>query len=85
MSRGLKVARMNVSRRDGSVSILNFHYMVASDDGVRTFTEAHRLTLFTDEHYREAFRRAGLACEYVDEPAMKPGRGLYVGAQGQAG
>lgn len=72
----LKVARMNVSRRDGNVSILNFHYMVGSRDGVRTFTEPHRLTLFTDPEYRRAFERAGLFFEYDDE-GLTAGRGLY--------
>ncbi len=73
----LKVARMSVSRRDGNVSILNFHFMVASSDGIRTFTEPHRLTLFTDDDYRNAFRKAGLYVEY-EEPGLN-GRGLYVG------
>ena len=74
----LKVARMSVARRDANISILNFHYMVASRDGIRTFTEPHRLTLFTDDEYREAFRKAGLYLEY--EPnGLTPGRGLYVG------
>lgn len=73
----LKVARMSVSRRDGNVSILNFHYMVASRDGIRTFTEPHRLTLFTDEEYRNAFRKAGLYVEF-EHPGLN-GRGLYVG------
>ncbi|HEV3153882.1 MAG TPA: class I SAM-dependent methyltransferase [Candidatus Baltobacteraceae bacterium] len=74
----LKVARMSVSRRDGNVSILNFHYMVASRDGIRTFTEPHRLTLFTDDEYRNAFRKAGLYVEF-EEPGLTAGRGLYVG------
>jgi SAM-dependent methyltransferase len=73
----LKVARMSVSRRDGNVSILNFHYMVASHDGIRTFTEPHRLTLFTDDEYKNAFHRAGLFVEF-EEPGLS-GRGLYVG------
>jgi SAM-dependent methyltransferase len=73
----LKVARMSVARRDANTSILNFHYMVASRDGIRTFTEPHRLTLFSDQEYREAFRRAGLFFEY-EETGLTPGRGLYV-------
>jgi len=73
----LKVARMSVSRRDANVSVLNFHYMVASRDGIRTFTEPHRLTLFTDDQYRNAFRNARL---FVDHEAGGfAGRGLYVG------
>jgi SAM-dependent methyltransferase len=73
----LKVARMSVARRDANISILNFHYMVASRDGIRTFTEPHRLTLFTDEQYREAFRKARLFFDY-DENGLTPGRGLYI-------
>ncbi len=73
----LKIARMSVSRRDGNASILNFHYMIGSRDGVRTFTEPHRLTLFTDEQYRSALRAAGFRVEY--EAAGLMGRGLYVG------
>jgi ubiquinone/menaquinone biosynthesis C-methylase UbiE len=72
----LKVARMSVSRRDANVSVLNFHYMVASRDGIRTFTEPHRLTLFTADEYRNAFRKAGL---FVDVDERGFGRGLYVG------
>lgn len=73
----LKVARMSVSRRDANVSVLHFHYMVASRDGIRTFTEPHRLTLFTEDEYRNAFRKAGLFVEYEEQGVW--GRGLYVG------
>lgn len=74
----LKVARMSVARRDANVSILNFHYMVASRDGIRTFTEPHRLTLFTDDEYRGAFAKARLFFEYAAD-GLTPGRGLYIG------
>ncbi|GAC1499705.1 MAG: class I SAM-dependent methyltransferase [Vulcanimicrobiaceae bacterium] len=73
----LKIARMSVSRRDGNTSILNFHYMVGSQDGVRTFTEPHRMTLFTDEQYRSALRGAGFSVEH--DAAGLTGRGLYIG------
>ena len=73
----LKVARMSVSRTDGNVSILNFNYMVAGHDGVRTFAEPHRLMLFTDDEYKRAFERAGLTVQY-DEVGLT-GRGLFIG------
>jgi SAM-dependent methyltransferase len=73
----LKVARMNVSRRDANVSVLNFHFMVASRDGIRTFTEPHRLTLFTPDEYRNAFRKAGLFVDFEENGFA--GRGVYVG------
>lgn len=75
----LKVARMSVSRRDGNASILNYNFMVAGRDGVRTFNEPHRLMLFTDEEYRRAFARARLAVDYV--PGGLTGRGLFVGTR----
>lgn len=77
----LKVARMGVSRHDGNVAVLNYHYMVASRDGIRTFTEAHRLTMFTDDEYRAAFRRAGLVIDY-DERGLTE-RGLFIGVTPQ--
>jgi SAM-dependent methyltransferase len=73
----LKVARMNVSRRDANVSIIHFHYMVGSADGIRTFTEPHRLTLFTRDEYRAALTRARFTVEY-DEQGLTQ-RGLYIG------
>ncbi len=75
----LKIARMSVSRRDANVSILNFHFMVAQPDGIRTFTEPHRLTLFTDAEYRSAFEKAGLLVDF--DPEGLSGRGLYIGTK----
>ncbi len=76
----LKVARMSVSRRDGNVSILNYNFMTAARDGVRTFAEPHRLMLFTDDEYRSAFERTkkfDLDCE----PEGLTGRGLFIGTR----
>jgi SAM-dependent methyltransferase len=73
----LKIARMSASGREGDVSILEFDYLVGTPDGTRHFTERHEATLFTDEQYRNAFERAGLAVEH-DEHGLT-GRGLYLG------
>lgn len=75
----LKVARMSVSRRDGNASILHYNYMVAARDGVRTFNEPHRLMLFTDDEYRNAFAKARFHLEY-DAQGLT-GRGLYIGTR----
>ncbi|MDP9017290.1 MAG: class I SAM-dependent methyltransferase, partial [Candidatus Eremiobacteraeota bacterium] len=73
----LKVARMSVSRRDRNVSIIHFHYMVGKRDGIRTFTEPHRLTLFTHEEYAAAIREAGFKTEFDEQGLSK--RGMYIG------
>lgn len=75
----LKLARMNVSAVDGNVAMLDFHYLVATSDGVEHFTEHHELGLFTDEEYRAAFTQAGLEVHRDDE--WPGGRGMYIGTR----
>lgn len=73
----LKLARMNVSGVEGNVAILDFHYLVATPDGIEHFTERHELGLFTAEEYKAAFERAGLAVQHDTE--WLGGRGMYIG------
>jgi SAM-dependent methyltransferase len=73
----LKIARMHSSVVDGAVSILTFHYLVATKSGIEHFTEKHELGLFTPEEYLAAVEASGLAPSYVSEGPT--GRGLYVG------
>ncbi|MGO8950550.1 MAG: class I SAM-dependent methyltransferase [Ktedonobacterales bacterium] len=81
----LKLARMNVSsvEADGTIAILDFHYLVATPEGVEHYTEHHELGLFTDEQYREAFTQAGLAV--VHDAEGLSGRGIYIGTRSLAG
>lgn len=74
---GLKVARVAVGRREGDVSVLDMHHMVASKTGVERFFERHEVRLFTHEQYLSAFTAAGLVV--VFDPEGLTGRGLYVG------
>lgn len=73
----LKVCRMSHGEVEENLSILNFHYMVGTPQGVEYFTERHELGLFTQEEYLEAFRKAGLEITY--DPEGLDGRGLYIG------
>ncbi len=73
----LKIARMNISEVNGTLSFFDFHYMVGTPEGINYFTERHELGLFTDQEYLEAFRLAGL--EVLHDPDGIYGRGLYVG------
>lgn len=72
----LKLARVNRNRVDGRTSVLDFHYLVATPDGVRRFREQHRLTLFTEAEYTSALTDAGL--EVHVDPQGLDGRGLYL-------
>lgn len=73
----LKVARMNVSRRKGRISIVQFEYLVGLPEGIQRFTERHELGLFSTEDYVEALAAAGLEAGFEEEGLT--GRGLHWG------
>lgn len=72
----LKVARISCGRRDGEISVLDFHITVGTPEGARYIREEHRLQLYTVAEYLAAFEAAGLAVEH--DPAGL-GRGLFIG------
>ncbi len=71
-----KICRMNISKRKGSLSIIDFHYLVGTSNGVQHFTERHELGLFSVEEMKRAFKNAGLMVTY-DEDGFT-GRGIYI-------
>ena len=73
----LKVCRMSLGETKESLSVLVFHYMVGTPQGVEYFTEKHELGLFTSEEYFNAFHQAGL--ETIHDPEGVDGRGLFIG------
>lgn len=75
----LKIARVNISEREGDLSIVNFHFLVASKGKVEHFTELHELGLFTEQEYHDAFKEAGL--DTTHNPEGITGRGLYIGVR----
>ncbi len=76
----LKIARMNKGEVEGRVSIMNFHYLVATPAGIEHFTELHELGLFSHEEYLDAFRASALEVVHDPDPEKLTGRGLYIGA-----
>jgi SAM-dependent methyltransferase len=79
-----KVSRMNSSMVRDGISILDFHYLVGTPEGVRHLRETHELALFTDEEMRQGFRTAGLELVEYDPNGMT-GRGLYTLRTGEGG
>ena len=73
----LAIARMNIAEQGDGTSVMVFHYLVGTPQGIERFEERHELGLFTHEQYLAAFRAAGLAVERDDEGLI--GRGLYLG------
>ena len=71
-----KICRMNVSEQKGALSVLNFHYLVGTSEGVQHHTERHELGLFSIEEMLGAFKKSGLKVRF-DEKGIS-GRGLYI-------
>jgi len=73
---GLAAVRMNGSRVEGRLSIMDMHYLIARPGSVEHVVEIHRLGLFSDDEYRVTLADAGLAVEHDQEGLM--GRGLWI-------
>ena len=77
---GLEIARIARHRVDGDKLTLWLHYLAGGPDDVRYFVEEHRMSLFSNEDYRDAFEHAGLECVF-DPVGLSSRRGLYVCCQ----
>jgi len=67
---------MSVAGRQGDMSLIRFHYLIATSEGVDYVQEEHALGLYSVDDMLEFFGRAGLTARY--EPEGFVGRGLYV-------
>ena len=77
----LKIARMNKSEVEDGISVMNFHYLVATPQGIEHFTERHELGLFSHEEYLNAFQASELDVVYDPDPHKLMGRGVYIGVR----
>jgi SAM-dependent methyltransferase len=72
----LKICRMNVTGRRGNLSVIPFHYLIATADGVEYVREDHKLALYTVEEMLGFFERVGLKVKHDAEGIS--GHGLYI-------
>src|SRR5574338_1028212 len=73
----LKIVRMSRSARKGDISMIEFHYLIGTAQGIQHESETHELGLFAKSDYRSAMRQAGL--KVTLDPTGLDGRGLYIG------
>ena len=73
----LKMYRLNHSRREGALSVVELYYVVGTPEGVSTFREEHVMGLFSREQHEKAMRAAGLEPSF--DPEGPSGRGLHIG------
>lgn len=72
----LKIAWMYNSRREGTLAILDIHYLVGTPQNVEHFTERHELGLFTQVEYAAALADVGFSVRYDEQGLF--GRGMYI-------
>jgi ubiquinone/menaquinone biosynthesis C-methylase UbiE len=76
----IKISRMNMSETNGTLSIVNFHYLIGTpEEGVQHFEERHEFALFSKEEMRNAFNEAGFEVSYDEKGLI--GRGMYFGTK----
>ena len=72
----LKIARLNTSKIEGPISVMDLYYLVADGTGVSYFVEEHRTRLYSRAEMEAAFRNCGEPVTYL--PDWAGGRGLYI-------
>jgi len=75
----IQAVRMVRNCRDGTITTLEMHYLIATATGIQHRHETHELGLFSSNEYCMAFEEAGFQVE-IDEVGLT-GRGLLVGRQ----
>ncbi len=71
------VVRLSYSRRDGSITEMEMHHLVQTNDGIDYFMEPHRLRLTETDEYVSAVADAGLEARVM--PDYMPNRDRIVG------
>jgi ubiquinone/menaquinone biosynthesis C-methylase UbiE len=74
---GIKICRMALNEKEGSLSKFTHHYLVADQCGVQYFSETHLMGLFTSDEMNQAFSAANLNTIF-DSQGLN-GMGLYIG------
>ena len=76
----IKLCRSNISRREGPMSIFDFHWLAARRGApdVEYLAERHSLCMYSTETLLAAFTAAGFETRHEPDGLM-PQRGLIVG------
>lgn len=82
----LKIARCNVSRARGNLSIIEMHYLIAErDKGVWHRVELHKLAMFEPDRVLTLMDKAGFRAKLMkrgfSDNRSRNDRGLYVGVK----
>ena len=74
----VKIARINQSKREGNIAILDFHYLIGTAQGVAYIKDRHELALFEPSRVLALMKQNSFSARFLKD-GLLPGRGLYVG------
>jgi len=77
----VKIARLNSTKIEGDLSIMEMHYLIAEKDkDVIHFADTHELGLFETDKTLDFMEKAGLKAEFLKDGLMED-RGLFIGVK----
>lgn len=75
----LKIYRVNVTKRNGNIAIIDFHVLVADPKGVKYITENHKLAMYEHKDFLDIMEKEGLKSSHKMKDSLITNRGLYIG------
>jgi len=77
----IKIARLNISKIEGNLSVLDMHYLIAErNKEIKYYKDRHELGLFEVDRTLEFMKEVGLQSKFLKNGLMKD-RGLYIGVK----
>ena len=77
----VKITRLNTTKVEEDLSIMEMHYLIAEWDGdIKHFVDIHELGLFETDKTLELMAKASLISEFLKDGLMKD-RGLIIGVK----
>ncbi len=76
----VKIARANISKKKGNISILDMHYLIAErDKDVKYFSDRHELGMFKVDKFLKIMKNSGFEVKFIKKGLGQNERGLYLG------
>lgn len=77
----VKIARLNTTKVEGDLSIMEMHYLIAEKNkDIKHFVDVHELGLFEHDKTFEIMKKANFESEFLKDGLMKD-RGLFIGVK----
>ncbi len=73
----IKICRMHVSDRRKDIAIMDFHFLVATKNGMEFLHDKHELGLFDVDKFLNILKKNGFQAKFLKNGLMK-NRGLYI-------